>query len=90
MQELASYAEGERPPRAVVAIADDGPGMDEHTAERAFELFFTTKRSGTGVGLAITKRLVERQGGTIAIETEPGKGTTVLISLPLEEPRTRS
>lgn len=80
----------DHPPRVVVAVTDDGPGMDEHTAQRAFDLFFTTKRSGTGVGLAITKRLVERQGGTIAIETEPGKGTGVLISLPLEEPQTRT
>jgi len=72
-------------PAALVTIADDGPGMDEATSHRVFELFFTTKRSGTGVGLAMTKRLIERQGGTIEVDTAAGRGTTFRIRLPLAE-----
>lgn len=64
-----------------VDIADDGPGMDEATSRRVFELFFTTKRSGTGVGLAMAKRLIERQGGTIDVTTAAGRGTTFRIRL---------
>ena len=72
-------------PAACIAITDDGPGMDEATSRRVFELFFTTKRSGTGVGLAMAKRLVERQGGTIDVTTAAGRGTTFRIRLPLAE-----
>ena len=74
---------GDDRPAAGISIADDGPGMDEATSRRVFELFFTTKRSGTGVGLAMTKRLVERQGGTIDVETAAGRGTRFRIRLPL-------
>jgi signal transduction histidine kinase len=70
-------------PAARIEIADDGPGMDEATSRRVFELFFTTKRSGTGVGLAMAKRLVERQGGTIDVATSAGRGTTFRIHLPV-------
>jgi signal transduction histidine kinase len=80
---LDGFADGR--PAALLTIADDGPGMDEATARRVFELFFTTKRSGTGVGLAMTKRLVERQGGTIEVETRAGRGTTFRIRLPLAD-----
>ncbi|MBY0278525.1 GAF domain-containing protein [Candidatus Binatia bacterium] len=66
---------------ARVDVADDGPGMDEATSRRVFELFFTTKRSGTGVGLAMAKRLIERQGGTIDVTTAAGRGTTFRIRL---------
>lgn len=75
----------EQPREAVIALSDDGPGMDAPTSARVFELFFTTKRSGTGVGLAMTKRLVERQGGAIEVETALGIGTTFRIRLPLTE-----
>ena len=66
---------------AVVVVGDTGPGMDETTQRRVFELFFTTKRSGTGVGLAMAKRLVARQGATLALRSAPGKGTTFAVRL---------
>jgi signal transduction histidine kinase len=66
---------------AVVAVSDDGPGIDAGTIGRVFDLFFTTKESGTGVGLAMAKRLIERQGGTIAVESPPGAPTTFAIHL---------
>ncbi len=70
-------------PCAVVSVADDGPGMDAARASRVFDMFYTTKPTGTGVGLAMAKRLVERQGGTLSLETAPGQGATFRVSLPV-------
>ena len=69
--------------RAVVA--DRGPGMEAQDVEHAFDRFYRGgERSGegSGLGLAIAKRAVERVAGTIAIESRPGSGTRVTISLP--------
>jgi len=71
---------------AVVSVSDTGPGMEPATACRVFDLFYTTKAAGTGVGLAMARRLVERQGGTIAVESAPGAGATFRIRLPLAGP----
>jgi signal transduction histidine kinase len=59
--------------------------MDADALARAFEPYFSTKASGTGLGLPIAKRNVELNGGSIAVQSEPGRGTTVEISLPLAE-----
>jgi signal transduction histidine kinase len=65
-----------------LAIADTGIGMDATALDRIFEPYFSTRASGTGLGLTIAKRNVELNGGTIAIESERDKGTTVRITLP--------
>jgi two-component system sensor histidine kinase HydH len=57
--------------------------MDPEALARAFEPYFSTKASGTGLGLPIAKRNVELSGGTIAISSERERGTTVEISLPI-------
>jgi nitrogen-specific signal transduction histidine kinase len=69
---------------AVVAISDDGVGIAEEIRSRLFEPFFTTKAPGrgTGLGLPITRRLVEGLGGEIEVESSVGVGTTFRISLP--------
>ena len=73
-------------PRVVrLTVHDDGPGMDEQQLARAFKPFFTTKPKGLGIGLPLAKRIVERFGGRIAIESRPGTGTTVLIEFPRQE-----
>jgi signal transduction histidine kinase len=67
---------------------DDGPGIPSEVRERIFEPFFTTKPigKGTGLGLSLSHGIVERHGGTMTVESEPGRGTRFAIELPLEVP----
>ncbi len=69
--------------RLVLTIADSGVGMDAEASARIFEPYFSTKASGTGLGLSIARRNVELHGGTIAVASTRGAGTTVTITLPL-------
>ena len=64
-------------------IADDGPGIPQDVAERIFEPFFTTKSQGSGLGLAIVRKIVDAHDGRIDLETAPGAGTTIRITLPV-------
>jgi two-component system, NtrC family, sensor histidine kinase HydH len=65
-----------------IRFSDTGPGIPADVQERIFEPFFTTKPDGTGLGLAVTRKIVEAHGGTLTVESEVGKGTTVAIRLP--------
>jgi signal transduction histidine kinase len=67
----------------VVEISDTGVGMDQDALNRIFEPYFSTKATGTGLGLTIAKRNVELIGGTIDVKSERGVGTTVTITLPM-------
>jgi two-component system, NtrC family, sensor histidine kinase HydH len=67
-----------------LAVSDTGSGMDSETLEHVFDAFFTRKAKGIGLGLAVTKRIVEAHGAAIAVESEPGAGTTFAITLPHE------
>lgn len=66
--------------RVVVDVADDGPGMDARTRDRAFDEFFTTKSSGSGLGLAFVRKVVEAHGWTVALDSREGRGTAVRIT----------
>ena len=70
-----------------LSVADTGTGMDPEALRRIFEPYFSTKATGTGLGLTIAKRNVELQGGQIYVQSSPGKGTTVTIELPVGEGR---
>ena len=65
-----------------VRIRDTGVGMDADALEKIFEPYFSTKATGTGLGLTIAKRNVELNGGSISVASERGVGTTVTIVLP--------
>jgi two-component system nitrogen regulation sensor histidine kinase NtrY len=65
-----------------LTIADTGLGLDPSAHRRLFQPYFSTKSSGTGLGLAIVRRSVEVHGGTIEVESAPGRGTAFRIRLP--------
>ncbi len=64
-------------------VGDSGPGMSRETLDRIFDAYFSTKESGTGLGLPIARKIIEEHGGTIRVESLPGAGTTVEIELPV-------
>jgi len=63
------------------SVSDNGPGIPKENLERIFEPLFTTKDEGTGIGLALCQVLAERLGGTIEVESTPGRGTTFTVWL---------
>ena len=79
------------PPFMVFDVEDNGIGMDRETREKIFSLFFSSKGiKGTGLGLFIANKIVDRHGGSIEVASEPGRGTRFLVRLPLEaRPSTR-
>jgi signal transduction histidine kinase len=74
--------------RVAIAVRDTGNGMSPEVLEKAFEPFFTTRREqgGSGMGLSSAHGIVQAMGGSIRAESEVGKGTTILIELPVERP----
>ena len=71
-------------PTVRVDVIDNGPGLSEQIIGQLFKPFATTKPSGTGLGLALTRRMLSRYDGSIAILGEPGKGVTARVELPLK------
>ncbi|WP_049926006.1 sensor histidine kinase [Halopiger goleimassiliensis] len=73
----------------IVSVSDDGIGIDPADQDRIFEVFqrlhTQAEHAGTGIGLALCKRIVERHGGDIWVDSEPGEGTTVSVTLPAAE-----
>ena len=75
--------ERDREPMMVrVTVADSGRGMAADESKRIFDDFYTTKEGGTGLGLSIVRRLVMDLGGTIAVESEAGQGTRMIVDIP--------
>lgn len=65
-----------------VAVSDSGCGIDSEHVDRIFDPFFTTKTNGAGLGLAVSKKIIEAQKGIITVDSKPGGGTTFVVSLP--------
>jgi signal transduction histidine kinase len=65
-----------------LVVDDNGSGIDAEVREKVFDPFFTTKEGGTGLGLAVTRQIVEAHGGTIACEARAPRGTRVSVHLP--------
>ena len=69
-------------PNVAVNVIDTGHGMDERTAVKMFEAFFSTKPSGSGLGLPTTSNIIEAHGGQIRVQSEEGRGTKFIVELP--------
>jgi len=69
--------------RVLLTLTDTGCGIPEDVLNHVFDIFFTTKSGGSGIGLSLTRRAIEDMGGSITIDSTPGSGTTILISLPI-------
>lgn len=65
-----------------ISFSDSGRGMSEEDLKRLFQPFRTTSAAGTGLGMAISYRIVQEHGGAIEVDSQPGKGTTITIALP--------
>ena len=81
----------EKGPRIKLEVSDNGGGMSQETEDTLFTSLFSTKgQSGTGLGLLVTEKIVKENGGTIAVKSKLGKGTTFTIYLPFEEIKDQS
>jgi len=69
----------------MIMVRDTGPGIPPEQVDDIFNPFFTSKEKGTGLGLAVTNKIVEDHGGTLTVESERGVGTTMIVSLPSED-----
>jgi signal transduction histidine kinase len=76
---------GQKDTFSYLAVTDTGEGIDRDNIKKIFEPYYSTKKLGIGIGLAITKRFVEEHGGAITIESEAGRGTTMTIRIPHHE-----
>ena len=74
-----------KPPHLEVSISDTGQGMPPEVKANIFQPYFTTKEKGTGLGLAITQNILQEHGGSIAVDSAPGQGTTFTLKILLEE-----
>ena len=78
---LSARSEGNR---ATIEVTDTGKGIERDAVGRIFDAYYSTKKGGHGLGLAITRRIIEEHGGRIQVFSEVGKGTRFLIELPSE------
>ena len=79
---IITRADGEQNDAVMLEIVDDGPGVTAETLEQCFDIYYSSKRGGSGLGLALVRRVVESHGGQVEIQSSPGHGTRVMIQLP--------
>ena len=70
------------PQEAVIDVIDTGSGIDAEVISRIFDAYYSTKKSGTGLGLAMTRRIAEEHGGRVVVTSEVGKGSSFALHLP--------
>jgi two-component system sensor histidine kinase HydH len=68
-----------------IKVQDDGVGIPLEQQKRIFDLYFTSKPIGTGLGLALVHRIVTEHGGEVAVQSKPGEGTTFTLTIPIED-----
>jgi signal transduction histidine kinase len=82
---ILAASEGDAPAgaEAIIDVIDTGPGIAADALDKVFHAYYSTKRGGTGLGLAMTRRIVEEHGGRISVRSEVGKGSDFRLHLPL-------
>jgi signal transduction histidine kinase len=68
-----------------IAIRDNGPGIPPEIKEKIFVPFYTTKKTGTGVGLPLAQKIIHAHGGVMDLVSEPGKGSDFIIKIPVRQ-----
>lgn len=68
----------------LIEVLDDGPGMSPEVLARCFDIWYSTKRGGSGLGLPTVRRMMEAHGGRLELESAPGRGTRARLRLPLD------
>jgi signal transduction histidine kinase len=66
-----------------ISVTDEGVGIPEELQTRVFDLYFTTKEDGSGIGLAVVQQVVQLHGGRIRLRSAPGEGTQITLELPV-------
>ncbi|MCX7636118.1 MAG: ATP-binding protein [Syntrophales bacterium] len=79
---VVCHRQGER---LVIRVIDTGHGIPRQDRERIFDPYFTTKPQGTGLGLAVAARIMDAHGGELRVESEVGRGSTFIVSLPVQK-----
>ena len=82
----ARVVDPESGPWIEIAVEDTGEGIEKKSIKRLFKPFYTTKEKGTGIGLAISRRIVKAHGGTIGVTSSPGRGSVFHIRIPVQNP----
>jgi two-component system NtrC family sensor kinase len=72
----------ERPAWVRVIIADTGPGISPEELSKVFDPFYTTKKTGTGLGLSVSYGIIQDHHGTVDVQSVPGRGTTFVLAFP--------
>lgn len=73
--------------RPCLAVSDEGPGISDEDRAHLFDMFYSRRQHGVGLGLALVRQIVEAHGGAITVESQPGEGATFRVHLPPEAPR---
>jgi signal transduction histidine kinase len=71
---------------ALLSVRDEGEGIPDDLREKIFDLYFTTKKDGSGIGLAMTYRIIQLHNGRVDVDSVPGEGTTFTLRIPLNNP----
>ena len=81
-----SFSIADTKPEIIIRIKDTGIGIEPQKLNRIFDIFYTTKEDGNGIGLAVTHKIISDHNGTIEVLSEPGQGTEFVITLPKKHP----